>query len=65
MPEPMAIVSPDKVGLCEVLQQTPLAVTGDPPSDVTLPPMVADVSPIPVTAAVETDGATLLTVRTR
>ena len=29
------------VGLCDVLQQTPLAVTGEQASDVTVPPQVA------------------------
>jgi hypothetical protein len=31
------------VGLGEVLQQSPLAVTGDPPSSVMVPPIVEEV----------------------
>ena len=44
------------VGFGVVLQQTPLPVTGDPPSAVTLPPVVAVVWVIIVTADVDTVG---------
>jgi hypothetical protein len=42
--------------LAERLQQTPLAVTADPPVAVTLPPLVTEVSPIFVVVAVVTTG---------
>jgi hypothetical protein len=44
------------VGFDEVLQQTPLAVTAAPPSDVTFPPLVAVVPVIFVTGVVVTVG---------
>jgi hypothetical protein len=44
-----------------VLQQTPLAVTAAPPSDVTLPPLVAVVWVIAVTAVVVNEGGTTFT----
>ena len=43
------------VGLAEVLQHTPLAVTEAPPSDVTFPPLVAVVE-------VMEDGVVVVTV---
>ncbi len=46
----------DEVGLGEVLQQTPSAVTGEPPLDVTLPPPVAVVEAILVIVVVVTVG---------
>ncbi len=47
----------DVVGLGEVLQQTPSAVTGDPPLDVTLPPPPAVIDVIFEIAVVVTVGA--------
>ena len=47
----------DVVGFREVLQQTPSAVTGDPPVDVTLPPPVAVVEVMLVIVVVVTVGA--------
>ena len=44
------------VGFIEVLQQTPRAVTGEIPSDVTLPPHVAVVQVTLLIAAVVTVG---------
>ena len=44
------------MGVGEVLQHTPLAVTGFPPSDVTVPPLVAVVCVILATVAVVTSG---------
>ena len=46
------------VGFDEVLQHTPLAVTVDPPSDVTFPPLLAVVCVVLVTAVVVTVGRT-------
>ena len=44
------------VGLAEVLQQTPLEVTVEPPSEVTFPPLDALVVVTEVTAVVVIDG---------
>ena len=51
-----------KVGFCEVLQQTPRAVTESPPSLVTLPPLVAVVEVMPLAEVVVTVGATAVVV---
>jgi len=51
------------VGLAEVLQQTPLAVTVAPPSDVTSPPLVALVAVTEDTVVVETVGAIVEVVK--
>ena len=40
-PVPSVVWLPVATGEEDVLQQTPLAVTGDPPVDVTFPPLVA------------------------
>jgi hypothetical protein len=40
-PAPFLVESFVTVGLGEVLQQIPLAVTGVPPSEVILPPLIA------------------------
>ena len=40
-PTPFLVESFATVGFGEVLQQIPLAVTGDSPSDVILPPLIA------------------------
>jgi len=47
----------DIIGFCNVDQQTPLAVIGDPPVLVTLPPDVAVVVAIGVVDVVMTDGS--------
>jgi hypothetical protein len=41
VPAPLLVVLFVTVGLGEVLQQIPLAVTGVPPSEVILPPLIA------------------------
>jgi hypothetical protein len=46
------------VGLADVLQHTPLAVMGAPPSLVTSPPLTAEFAVTEVTEAVVTVGAT-------
>ncbi len=44
---PSLVHEPEEVaGLGEMLQQTPSAVTGEPPLDVTLPPLLAVVDVI-------------------
>ncbi len=55
-PVPSLVCAPEAVGLCEVLQHTPLAVTGSPPSNDTLPPHLAYVLPIESTISVDTIG---------
>jgi type III secretory pathway component EscU len=47
---------PDVVGLVDIPQQTPFAVTVDPPSDEIVPPLVAVVIVILVIAVVVTTG---------
>jgi len=54
VPEPFSSFVLATVGLGEVLQQTPLAVTAEPPSELTAPPLVAAVWVMFVTAAVAT-----------
>ena len=46
VPLPSVVLLLETVGLAEVLQQTPLAVTEEPPSEVTIPPPVAPVEVI-------------------
>ena len=41
VPVPLVVWLPVIVGLCDVLQHTPLAVTGEQASDETEPPQVA------------------------
>ena len=43
VPVPSTVLLLEVVGEAIVLQQTPLAVTVDPPSEETLPPLVAEV----------------------
>ena len=52
VPVPSAVLLSEVVGLAEVLQQTPLAVTLDPPSEVTFPPPDAVVEVMEVIVAV-------------
>ena len=54
VPVPLLVWLPLTVGLCDVLQQTPLAVTGEQASDETEPPQVAAVVVMFVTLAVLT-----------
>ena len=52
------------VGFCEVLQHTPRTVTVAPPSEVTLPPQVAEVEVMLLTVLVVNVGATAKVVQT-
>ena len=56
VPDPSVVMLSLVVGLEEVLQHTPLAVTDDPPSDVTFPPLVAVVVVMEDAAVVVTAG---------
>jgi hypothetical protein len=56
VPVPSVVQVPPTVGFADVLQQTPLAVTSAPPSEVMLPPPVADVLVILEMAVVTTVG---------
>ena len=56
VPVPSLVLLSAMVGLPVVFQHTPRAVTVLPPSEVTVPPHVADVAAICVTAAVVTVG---------
>ena len=53
-PEPSVVWLPVMVGFAALPQQTPRAVTGDPPSEVTLPPDMAVVMVIVAAAVVVT-----------
>jgi hypothetical protein len=63
VPDPPEAVEFAIVGLYEVAQQTPLAVTDDPPSDVTVPPAEDLVVLTIEIVAVETEGATARVVK--
>ena len=63
VPLPLDVLLPPVVGLAEVLQHTPLAVTEAPPSDVTFPPLEAEVDVILDAVAVVTVGAALAVVK--
>ena len=52
VPASVVLVVNTTVGFAEVLQQTPLAVTVDPPSLVTFPPLLPDVIVTAVTSIV-------------
>lgn len=56
MPAPSFVLLSFVVGLELILQQTPLAKTGAPPSSVTLPPVDIAVAPTLVTSFVLTTG---------
>ena len=56
MPLPFTVWLSSIVGLGEVLQHTPRAVTVEPPSVSTRPPEVAEVEVIWFTALVDTEG---------
>jgi hypothetical protein len=63
-PVPLVVMLSAVVGLDEVLQQTPRAVTGTPPLSVTFPPEVAVVEVIAVIVVVVTVGAAACTPTT-
>ena len=52
VPVPSKLLGFAIVGLGEVLQQTPLIVTGKPPADTTLPPLIAVLEVMDVAVAV-------------
>ena len=56
MPVPSTVLLFAVVGTGLVLQHTPLAVTVAPPSDITLPPLVAEFPVILLTDVVERNG---------
>ena len=57
VPVPSVVLLLEIVGLADVPQQTPLAVTTAPPPEVTFPPLEALVEVIEDTAVVVTVGA--------
>ena len=59
-PVPSVVLLAAVVGPVLMLQQTPRAVTSEPPSEVTFPPVAAVVAVILVTDASVTAGITLL-----
>jgi hypothetical protein len=65
VPVPFVVWEPLIRGSAEVLQHIPRAVTGEPPSDVILPPDVAVVVVIPETAVVVIVGLTAIVVKSR
>ena len=58
VPVPLVVLESDIVGFCDVLQQTPLAVIGLPPSDVIVPPLVAEMDVKAELCVVEIVGIT-------
>ena len=56
VPVPSLVQVPPLVGFVDVLQQTPLSVTGTPPSEVIVPPLLAVVLVIAETAVVVRAG---------
>jgi len=62
-PDPSVVLLLLVVGLVEVLQHTPLAVTEAPPSEVTFPPLVAVVWVMVETAVVVTVGVVALVLK--
>ena len=65
VPVPSEVLLSLMVGLTDVLQHTPLAVTDAPPSDATFPPLDALVEVIEDTAVVVTVGAVVDVVKVR
>jgi hypothetical protein len=59
VPVPSVVLLLAVVGLTEVPQHTPLAVTEAPPSDVTFPPLVAVVDVVAIVVPVVTVGGTI------
>jgi hypothetical protein len=67
VPDPLLIFELDVVGLLVVLQHIPRVVTAAPPSEITLPPEVAELkvrSDIAVVFTVDTE-ATVFVVKVR
>ena len=60
VPVPSVVLLLAVVGLTEVPQHTPLAVTVAPPSEVTLPPLDAVVDAVAVVVPVVTVGGTAI-----
>ncbi len=56
VPEPSVVLLPETVGFWDVPQQTPLAVTDEPPSLLILPPPVAETEVILVIADVDNEA---------
>ena len=56
-PLPSRVSWSEMAGFSEVLQQTPLAVTGDPPSSVMFPPLLAEFAVMELTAMVSRVGS--------
>ena len=52
VPEPSAVLESRIVGPVEILQQTPRAITADPPSTAIFPPLMAEVVVIEVIVVV-------------
>ena len=48
----------DVVGLCEVFQQIPLCVMVDPPLEIIVPPLMAELDVIPLIGLVVREGTT-------
>jgi hypothetical protein len=63
VPVPFVVLESPVVGEVEVDQQTPLAVTGDPPSDDMLPPLEAVLDVIEVIPVVVNVGITAVVVK--
>lgn len=63
VPVPSVVVLSLIVGLCDVLQQTPRAVTASPPSEVTLPPPDAVVAVIEEMAVAVTVGVVVAVIK--
>jgi hypothetical protein len=63
VPVPSVVLELTVVGFCVVLQQTPREVTGDPPSDMTVPPHIAELSVIALIEAVVTIGMPAMVIK--
>ena len=63
VPMPSLVLASAGVGSAVALQQTPLTVTADPPSEVTFPPDEADVAVILFAAVVVTVGTVVVVVK--
>jgi hypothetical protein len=63
VPLPSVVLLSAVVGSAALLQQTPRAVTADPPSEAMFPPLEAVVAAMAVTAVVVTVGAAVEVVK--
>jgi hypothetical protein len=63
VPVPSVVLLSAVVGLADVLQQTPRAVTAAPPSELMFPPLEAVVDVMAVTAVVVSVGAAVVVVK--